>query len=108
MGDDFLNRGIYNDLNIFVDEIKNTISKRQGISVDEIDIEVDDLSDANYILVIYDEYEDMLVILKKRGEWFYVRLTFTEPFLYRPESKFIADQRDGLQNLLSEILENRI
>lgn len=71
-------------------------------------LRLSDTWNSNSTIKIWKQDDFEIVILKKMGEWFYVRLTFTEPFLYRPESKFIADQRDGLQNLLSEILENRI
>jgi hypothetical protein len=46
-------------LNIFVQELKNFISKKEDISQTEIEIEIDELSDADYILVSYDGYEDM-------------------------------------------------
>jgi hypothetical protein len=59
LGGEYAGRGIYNDLNIFVQELKNFISKKEDISQTEIEIEIDELSDADYILVSYDGYEDM-------------------------------------------------
>ena len=76
--------------------------------VSKCKLELSDTWNSNSTIKIWKEDEFEIVILKKMGEWFYVRLTFTEPFLYIPTSNFIADQRDGLLNLLSEILENRI
>jgi hypothetical protein len=51
-------------------------------------------------------------ILKKSDGWYYTCLQFVthKPGLksFWGHSYYIADQRDGLQNLLSEILENRV
>jgi hypothetical protein len=49
-----------------------------------------------------------ITILKENQEWFFVRLDFTEPFLYRPMSWYIVDQNDGLRNLLDHLIENVI
>ena len=59
LGGEYASRGVYNDLNIFVDELKNIISEREDVSNTEIEFEVDDLSDADYILVSYESSEDM-------------------------------------------------
>jgi hypothetical protein len=59
LGGEYACRGIYNNLSIFINEIKDIISEREGISSTEIEFEVDELSDAEYILVSYDSSEDM-------------------------------------------------
>ena len=89
--------------------------------VSKCKLELSDTWNSNSTVEICKQGEFEIMILKKRVEYFYVRLTFTpyaatgaysnlsaEPFLYRPTSNFIADQRDGLLNLLSEIWENRV
>ena len=81
--------------------------------VSKCKLELSDTWNSNSTVEICKQGEFEIMILKKRVEYFYVRLTFTEPFLddtidYIPTSNFIADQRDGLLNLLSEILENRV
>jgi hypothetical protein len=59
LGGEYASRGVYNDLNIFVDELKDIIIEREFISNTEIEFEVDELSDADYILVRYGHSEDM-------------------------------------------------
>ena len=59
LGGEYASRGVYNDLSIFVDGLKDIISEREGISDTEIEFEVDELSDADYILVKYDQSEDI-------------------------------------------------
>jgi oligoribonuclease NrnB/cAMP/cGMP phosphodiesterase (DHH superfamily) len=81
--------------------------------VSKCKLELSDTWNSNSTVEICKQGEFEIMILKKRVEYFYVRLTFTEPFLddtidYIPTSNFIADQRDGLLNLLSEIWENRV
>ena len=76
--------------------------------VSKCKLELSDTWNSNSTVEICKQGEFEIMILKKRVEYFYVRLAFTEPFLYRPTSNFIADQRDGLLNLLSEIWENRV
>jgi hypothetical protein len=59
LGGEYAPRGVYNDLNLFIEQIISEISDREGLSEGEIHIEVDDLSDAHYILVSYEHSEDM-------------------------------------------------
>ena len=59
LGGGYANRGVYNDLSIFVDELKDVISEREGIPNTEIKFELDELSDADYILVSYDRSGEM-------------------------------------------------
>jgi hypothetical protein len=76
--------------------------------VSKWNLELSDTWNSNSTIKVWKQGDFEIVILKKSDEWFNVRLTFTEPFFYRPNGYYIADQRDGLQNLLSEILENRV
>ena len=59
LGGEYASRGVYNDLSIFVDELKDIIIEREVISSTEIEFEVDELSDADYILVRYGRSEDI-------------------------------------------------
>jgi hypothetical protein len=66
-------------------------------------LELSDTWNYKSSIKIYKENKFEITIVKRFEEYFYIRVTHTEPFLYRPSDNFMAEQRDGLTNLLNNI-----
>jgi hypothetical protein len=58
-GDQLFFMGIYDDINIFIENIKSKISISENIGTDDIEIELSKLDNRNVILVKYGHGEDI-------------------------------------------------
>ena len=58
-GDQLFFMGIYDDINIFIENIKSKISISENIGTDDIKIELDKLDNRDVILVKYGYSEDI-------------------------------------------------
>jgi len=57
--DEMIVKGIYNDLNVFKDDILEEIMDTEDIEENEINFDLDFMNDSSYIVVTYLESEDL-------------------------------------------------